>query len=95
MTKLSSALPDDQRNGLAAITRPLIDEPHRLRLVVGLVDCKQTTIDNDTGAIVPTARFRHVEAILDDTDAKAVTEILRRALEERTGQTALPLDEEP
>jgi len=93
MTKLASGLPGGDANGLTAIARPLIDSPHNVHVVVALVDCKRTTIDNDTGEMVPTARIRRIEVIGDDGDDKALAQkMLRRSLERRTGKTVLPFD---
>lgn len=91
MTKLNSALPKGESNGLAAIARKLIDEPQQVNIVIALVDCKSTTTDNDTGEIVPTARIRRIEPITD-ADKDVAAKMLRRAMERRTGKTVLPFD---
>lgn len=91
MTKLSSKLPEGDGNGLDAITRQLIDAPHQVHIVIGLVDCMRQTTDTDTGEVVPTARLRRVE-VINGVDKDAAQQMMRRALEERTGQTVLPLD---
>jgi hypothetical protein len=91
MTKLSSSLPAGDGNGLDAIARQLIDSPSTLHVAIALVDCKRTMTDTDTGEIVPTARVRRIE-IVGSTDIDVAQQIMRRALEERTGQTVLPLD---
>ena len=76
---------------LAVIARTLIDTPHQVHVVIGLVDCKRTTKDNDSGEVVPTARLRRVE-VINGIDKEQAQQMMRRALEERTGQTVLPLD---
>jgi hypothetical protein len=91
MTKLNTALPKGEGNGLGAIARKLIDDPHDVHVVIALVDCKSTTTDNDTGEIVPTARIRRIEPITDD-DREVAAKMLRRAMERRTGKTVLPFD---
>lgn len=91
VTKLSSSLPSGDGNGLNAITRQLIEKPHELRVAICLVDCKQTTTDNDSGEIIPTARVRRIE-VIDSDDIETAHRLMRRALELRTGQTVLPLD---
>lgn len=91
MTKLSSRLPDGDGNGLNSITRQLIDAPHQVHVVIGLVDCMRQTTDTDSGEVIPTARLRRVE-VIDGIDKDAAQQMMRRALEERTGQTVLPLD---
>ena len=91
MAKLASGLPKGDGNGLAAIERELIDNPHDVHVVVALVDCKKTSTDNDTGEIIATARIRRIEAITED-DKDLAAKMLRRALEKRTGKTVLPFD---
>lgn len=92
MTKLSSALPEGDANGLTAIARALVDEPLRVHAVIALVDCKKTTTDNDTGATEPTARVRRVEVVASPSDLDVIGKVMRRAMEGRTGQTVLPMD---
>lgn len=91
MTKLASSLPGGDANGLTAIARALIDSPHDVHVVVGIVDCKRTTTDNDSGEIVPTARIRRIE-VIDGDDKDLAAKMMRRALETRTGKTVLPFD---
>lgn len=91
MTNLASGLPKGKGNGLTAIARALIDQPHDVHVIVALVDCKKVTVDNDSGEIEPTARIRRVEVILGD-DKDMAAKMLRRALEKRTGKTVLPFD---
>ena len=91
MTKLSSALPGGDANGLTAIARPLIDNPHEVHVIIALVDCKASKIDHDKGDIVPTARIRRVE-VIGKHDRQLAQTMMRRALEARTGKTVLPFD---
>lgn len=91
--KLSSSLPADDRNGLGALARALIDHPEEVHVMVALVDCKSITTDVDSGDVVPTARIRAVEAFTSQTaDAKELRRLWRRQLERRTGQVELPLE---
>jgi hypothetical protein len=83
MTKLASTLPGGDGNGLNAIARKLIDNPHDVHVVIALVDCKKVTTDNDSGEIVPTA---------EEADRDIAAKMMRRALEKRTGKTVLPFD---
>lgn len=92
MTKLASNLPQGDANGLSAIARELVDDPHQVHVVVALVDCKKTTTDNDSGEVVPTARVRRVEALADKDDLAFAQKMMRRQLERRTGKTVLPFD---
>lgn len=91
MTKLSSALPGGDGNGLAAIARQLVDEPHELHVVIAIVDNKTTKTNHDSDEREPTARIRRIEVIGGD-DKEVAQQMMRRALETRTGQTVLPLD---
>lgn len=91
MTKLSSALPAGDGNGLASIARQLVERPHELHVVIAIVDNKTTKTDHDRDEREPTARIRRVEVINGDDKAVA-QQMMRRALEVRTGQTVLPLD---
>lgn len=90
--KLASALPKGSSNGLGLLHRSLIDEPNRVHVVVALLDCKSTNVDNDTGEITPTGRIRRIEVVTDAEDMKRLLTLVRRAFEIRTGQTVLPLD---
>lgn len=91
MTKLASTLPGGDANGLVAIARALIDSPHDVHVVVGLVDCKRITTDNDSGEVIPTARIRRIE-VIGQADRDLAAKMMRRALEARTGKTVLPFD---
>lgn len=90
MTKLASKLPKGEADGLAALSRELIDNPQAVHVVVALVDCQKVTTDMDSGDVEPTARIRRIEWIQDDREV--VGKILRRAMERRTGKAVLPFD---
>lgn len=91
MTKLNAALPKGDGNGLDALARQLIDQPHDVHVVIALVDCKKITTDNDDGTVEPTARIRRIEVVSQEDRDIAAT-MLRRALERRTGKPVLPFD---
>lgn len=91
MTKLSNSLPKGEANGLDAIARALVDEPHRVHVVIALVDCKKVTTDHDSGDIEPTARVRRIEAVLP-LDHERAEMMLRRTLDRRLGKQVLPFD---
>jgi hypothetical protein len=59
--------------------------------VLGVIDCRRVAVDADTGDEVATVRFRRVEVLLQD-DLPAAEQLMRRALEHRTGATTLPLE---
>jgi hypothetical protein len=90
--KLASALPKGANDGLSPIADALVDQPHRVRVVLALVDCSKITTDADTGDVIPTARIRRIEAIVDPADGARLVRLLQRQYERRTGATVLPLD---
>lgn len=92
MTKLAGRLPQGDANGLDAISRALVAEPHQVHVVLALIDCKSTSLNHDTGEVVPTARVRRIEVVGGGQDRDLAHKLLRRALEERTGATVLPFD---
>lgn len=89
--KLGGGLPKGDHNGLGPILRELIDQPHRLHVVLAIVDCKSIHTDNDTGEIVPTARIRRIEAVTP-ADLKTAEQLMRRASDKRSGMTMLPIE---
>ena len=88
MTRLAGNLPGGDANGLVAIARQLIDNPHEIHVAVVLLDCKSSKVDHDSGEIVPTARIRRVE-VIGDQDRDLAQKMMRRA-ETRTGKTCSP-----
>lgn len=93
MTKLAGSLPKGEGDGLDAIARRLIDEPHEIHVAVVLIDCKKITTDTDTGDVEAVARIRRIEPIGGD-DKDLAAKMLRRAMERRTGKAVLPFDVE-
>lgn len=91
MTKLASALPKGDSNGLTGIARDLVDDPHRMHVVIAVLDCSRIITSTDTGEVEPTARVRRIERVLD-VDLGTAERLLRRALEKRAGDTQLPID---
>lgn len=89
---VSGRLPDGDGNGLTAIVSDLVRDPKKLHVCIALVDCRKVTTDADSGEIVPTARLRRIEVILDGEDMKVAENLMRRALDRRTGREALPYD---
>lgn len=62
MTKLNSSLPkDNDKNGLNALSRKLVDNPETEHIVVAVIDCKSINTDIDTGDVEPTVRILRVE----------------------------------
>lgn len=92
MPKFAASLPDDNRNGLDAVARAFLADPTGCHPIVALVDCKQITTDVDTGAMVPTLRFRAVEGFMRDSrNGLVVRRLWRETWEGRTGQNTIPL----
>jgi len=94
--KANALMPKGETNGLATIAGQLVAEglnrkPRRLHAVVGLVDVRRVATDADTGDELATIRFRRVE-LLREADLAAAEQLIRRALEDRLGETVLPLD---
>ena len=90
--KISSGLPEGEPNGLVSLIQHLINDPSELTCVVMLIDTKSLTTEMDTGDVIPTARIRRLEPILDRTDRREVTRLMARANERRMGLSVLPLD---
>ena len=89
---VSGSLPAGDGNGLSAIVSDLIRDPKRLHVCIALVDCKKVTTDADSGDAVPTARVRRIEVITEAEDLRLAENLMRRALDRRTGREALPYD---
>lgn len=89
--KLAGALPKGDGNGLDPITKDLVEHPSRYHVLIAIVDCKAITTDNDTGDVVPTVRLRRIE-VVGRADHPQAEQLVRRALERRSGSTVLPLD---
>jgi len=94
--KLWGVLPkDDADNGLAAIERTMMDHPDRQILVIGYINRRRATLDDDTKANTPTVRFTAIEAILDEDDADNAAAILRDRREQRLAPGQLPFGGPP
>lgn len=89
---VSGNLPGGDGNGLSAIVSELIRNPKQLHVCIALVDCKKVVTDADSGDVVPTARVRRIEVITGEEDRKLAENLMRRALDARTGREALPYD---
>lgn len=91
--KLSSQLPEGDKNGLGAIEAALLHNSGDKHVLVAIVDCKQISQNVDTGESTATARIRAVEAFTATAaDGAELARLLRRAHEERTGQSVLPIE---
>ena len=91
--RMSGAMPEGERNGLASLAHALIEAPDEVRVCVVLVDAVKLTTDVSSGDVVPTVRVRAIEPITaHETDAAELRRLMRRAYERRTGQVELPLE---
>lgn len=88
---LAASLPKGEGNGLGAITRELLDDPHHVHVVVALVDCKSTKVDHETGDRKPTIRVKRIEVLAGD-DLETARELLERAYNQRSGSETLPFE---
>jgi hypothetical protein len=89
--KLSGKLPKGDADGISQLAGPLVENPHKVHVAILLMDCCKVTIDQDTGDAVPTARIRRVEIVRRE-DLPQAERLVRRALEERSGSTVLPIE---
>jgi hypothetical protein len=91
--RLSGQLPDGQKNGLFAQDKVLdfLSQPTTAIYVIGVLTNCQTVTNNETGENVPVLKFRHVE-VVDSAQAAAVSQILHKLHETRTGELALPFE---
>lgn len=92
--KLDSRLPDGNRNGLDSAASELVERPDELRVAIVLLDCRRTVHDHAAGEVIPVVRLRRIEVIRRADDLAASERLMRRALEDRSGQSVLPLDVE-
>lgn len=91
--RLSGAMPEGEKNGLASLAHDLVECPDRVHVAVVLLDAVKLTTQVDNGDVVPTVRIRAIEPIsAHETDAAELRRLMRRAYERRTGQPELPLE---
>lgn len=84
-------LPKGEPNGLAAVADHLLKDPLRLRAALMVFDLKRGTTEYDQDDTLVTVRIRRVELLLPQ-DLNAAEVMIRRALEDRSGQTTLELE---
>ncbi|GAB3750142.1 hypothetical protein [Microlunatus parietis] len=92
--KLSSALPGDPNiNGLDVQAADLIANPKDLRVAITWYDASKVVTNTDDGTEVPYVRIRRFEPIGKVADVSpALQKTLQKAIEDRTGEPALPFD---
>jgi hypothetical protein len=93
--KLSSALPGDEEiNGLDALVRELVEEPHRIRVALVWLDVPKILTDTEKDTEVPVVRIRRIEPLGDvATIPEEVRRLATTAHENRTGRTPLPFED--
>lgn len=91
--KLAGRLPNDGANGLIVAAPGLIRRPGGMRVGIFVFDCESVTTRTDTGEIVPTARIRRAEIVLDQ-DLDEARRMVMRSVEQRISPDGalLPLD---
>lgn len=89
--KLAGKLPKGDADGLSQLAGALVENPHRVHVAILLMDCSKVITDQDTGDTIPTARIRRVEVVRRE-DLQQAERLVRRALEERSGTTVLPIE---
>lgn len=88
---LAGSMPPDLNNGLASAAKEFLAHPREARLIVGLVTCKKSVRDNDTGSEYPVLSVRHWE-LVGAEDQQAAATMLGKGLAARTGIQELPLE---
>lgn len=92
--KLSGKLPKVDANGLVPISERMVADPERVWAVVALVDCQSTTTvygAGGVGAVIPTARIRHIEVVLTPEHIDMVKRVMSSTMLQRTGREVLPI----
>lgn len=91
--KLGGSLPGDDRNGLGAHYRDMVEHPGKRRILIAIVDVGKvvTEYSDDEASESPVLRMRRVE-IITDGDMPSAHRILQRAWEDRSGTPVLPIE---
>ena len=94
VVKLAGKMPGDfETNGLDATVEDLLDNPKELRAAFVVYDVVKEIGDVDTDTKVPVVRVRRFEPLgKADEISQALRDAYTKAVEDRTGRTALPLD---
>lgn len=91
--KLAGRLPKGDANGLATIDNILAAEPEMRHVAMVVLSTHKITTDIDSGDTEATMRIDRIERVLPG-DAEVAEQLLRRALQKRSGQTTLPIEVE-
>jgi len=80
------------RNGLESIVKDLVTEPLTPRLVIGIVQCPTTKINNrEGGARTPVVEFVFIEPMITQAEEAAARRLFDQAFKARTGKAPEPL----
>lgn len=89
--KISARLPVGERNGLDSLGAQVAHHPTGRFVVMAICDVDALTTKVESDVTTATLRIRRIEA-LGREDLADAEELMRRALEHRTGQPMLPED---
>ena len=94
---LAGTMPGEAVNGWFSIVPQLLDQPGKLRLIVGVCDVDTVKVKVATGGQTPVIQLRHVEVVdLGDTElTETVSAILRNLQRARMGDEQLELTYTP
>lgn len=92
--KLSSSLPDADRQGMDRLQGPLVKRPDDRHLVIIVVNSPSVKVDHgqDGDVFTPTAGVLFAEPVLDRDDINDVLEILGRCRATRLDDATLDFD---
>lgn len=90
--KINGALPKGDADGISHV-QPRVIQSRKMVAAVVMLDPASIDEDVETGDKSVRMRVRRIEALLPE-DVDAATRLLRRAFEQRTGQTTLPIEVE-
>lgn len=91
--KIAGALPKGEANGLATLDRIVTSDTEMRHVVIAVLATKKVVTDIETNETEAQMRIERIERILP-LDVEVAEQLLRRALQKRSGQTVLPIDVE-
>lgn len=87
--KISGSYKKDERayNGLEAIAKDLIEEPHTEHYIIAKVGCLRIAEEiEDGGSKTVTVKLKHIEVMLSNKDETDAKKIFERAAKARLGE---------
>lgn len=76
---------------MAPLEAAFVNSPARPRAVMAILDVKSIVEDVDTGEVDPLLRILRIEAVRPE-DASTAEQLMRRAIEARSGMTTLLIE---